>query len=108
MRGAWLQELAGCKAVAAVAAVAAAAAAGGEPDWDSREGGPGRGPGPRAAGPVERTAAPKKDELVSGRLGRRFSLQGKQTVGTKARAGVGKARTVQPTLGYSAPPHTYV
>lgn len=61
-----------------------------------REGEPGRGPGPRAAGPVERTAAPKKDELVSGRLGRRFSLQGKQAVGTKARAGVGKARTVQP------------
>lgn len=53
---------------------------------------------------MERTAAPKKDELVSGRLGRRFSLQGKPTVGTKARAGVGKARSVQPTLGYSARP----
>lgn len=75
--------------------------------WRRRLRGPGLGPQgrregarerPRAAGTVERAAASKKDELVSGRPGRRFFflMLPLQTVGTKARAGVRRARTIQP------------
>lgn len=60
-----------------------------------REGGLGQGTGPRAARPEERVAVPEKDELVSGRPERRFSLLSLQAVETKARAGVGKAQTLQ-------------
>lgn len=77
----WAEALCGC---------------GGGPDSDAgREGRLGQGTGPRAAGPEERVAVLEKDELVSGRPERRFSVLPLQAVRTKARAGVGKARTLQ-------------